>query len=243
VTYRSRFLTVPARAAAAGLAATVMSLVVAPIASAAGTLDQTQPTFSQNACLVVDNTHSYAQTFTAGLTGTMDQVDLALGVTGSPIGLTVQITPLLPDNSGQPAPVPLTAATVLPASVSTTVGFVSVPLNPPAVSLAGTQYAIVLSLPNGAAPNTFCWAYAPGAYPNAKGLAWSSNPAAIPPSVPIWNYFPGNDFAFKTYVTQVPPAVPEAPFAFLLPLGGLIVFGAGFALTRRRRGKELPDSH
>lgn len=111
VSYRSRLVTAPARAAAAGVAAMLTSLVVAPIVSAAGALDQSQPTFSQNACLNIDNTHSYAQTFTAGITGTLDQVDLALGRSGSPIGLTVQITPLLPDNSGQPAPVPLTAAT------------------------------------------------------------------------------------------------------------------------------------
>ena len=69
--------------------ATAAALIPAAGASA-GTLDQ-QQTLGGFSGLEVDNAFSKAQTFTAGLTGQLDQVYLALSVTGVTTPLTVQI--------------------------------------------------------------------------------------------------------------------------------------------------------
>jgi hypothetical protein len=237
---RNRFLTMPARAAAAGLVAMLMSLGIAPIASAAGTLDQSQPMFNCGA-IGVSQTDWIAQTFTAGITGMLDQVDLHLKVqNGNPGPLTVQIRTVLPD--GTPSAVVLATATVPQANVPTPSqlsAFVAVPLSPPAPSVAGTQYAIVLST-TGTPQDFYYWSlgglgsatqctYTGDVYPGGITLASTNSGStwAVQPSV--------QDLAFKTYVSTNPAVVPEATSALLLPIAGLVVLGSGFVLTRKQR--------
>jgi hypothetical protein len=89
-----------------------------------------------------------AQSFTAGLTGDLDQVDLLLwkdATTTAP--LKVEIRTL---SGGVPSTTVLASAFVPATSVPTgrpAQAFVSVPLSPPAPSVAGTQYVIVCRPP------------------------------------------------------------------------------------------------
>src|SRR5215204_5533036 len=75
------------RAAVAGACAACVAL---PGTALAGTLDQQQPN-GEGASLQIQNTQSLAQTFTAGLTGGLDQVDLKLSGTGPTQPLIVEI--------------------------------------------------------------------------------------------------------------------------------------------------------
>ena len=79
---RTRTFLITAVAAAATL--------IPAAGASAGTLDQ-QQTLSDFGGLQVDSSHSKAQTFTAGLTGQLDQVDLALSGMSVTTPLTVQI--------------------------------------------------------------------------------------------------------------------------------------------------------
>jgi hypothetical protein len=221
----------PARTAAAGLVALLMGLVIAPSVSAAGTLDQSQTTLNSGS-VAVAQANVAGQTFTAGITGLLDQVDIAVQQFGSPGDLTVQIRVVLPD--GTPSPVVLATAQVPVASVSSTLTFVSVPLTPPAVSVAGTQYAIVLIAPLAGTGSIYRWGLAAGdLYPAGRqllsitaGATWTFND-------------PGFDAGFRTYVTPN-PVVPEVPLAVVLPIAGLVVIGLGFVLTRKQRhGSDL----
>ncbi len=115
-------------------------------ASEAGTLDQSQTSYSY-ALATVHASSEASQTFTAGTTGYLDQVDLFVQAQGTPPGnLTVRIETVV---GGAPSGVVLASATVPAESVpsSGVPGWVSVPLRPRAAISAGTQYAIVLSAP------------------------------------------------------------------------------------------------
>ena len=175
----------------AALAATAAALVVlAPAARAAGPLDQSQT--------ALDGTHSYfafsvqtfAQTFTAGRTGLLDQVTLPLRAYGGG-ALTVDVVPV---GAGVPVAgaTPLASATV-PAAAAPRFGpvhWVAVPLADTLVT-AGTQYAIALEPP--AQPWVWLGASAP-LY--ADGQAFFS----FPPS-PIGAWRPlSYSFGFQTFV-------------------------------------------
>jgi hypothetical protein len=228
----SRFLTMPARVPAAGLVAMLMSLFIAPVASAAGTLDQSQ-TAINGAWVGVCQTQWVAQTFTAGLTGLLDQVDVHIKVAvGNPGPLTVEIRTVLP--GGAPSGVVLTSASVPEASVPTPSqlpAFVPVPLSPPAPSVSGTQYAIVLR--------------AAGADCHAALYYWSKVGTPYPGGTSVVSIDSGSTWglqsdstAFRTYVSANAAVVPEAPLALLLPIAGLVVLGLGVLLTRKRRRRS-----
>jgi hypothetical protein len=235
------------------LPATVSALLLlASPAAALGTLDQEQTS--------ADNAHAaagavqVAQLFTAGLTGQLDHVDLHLSTglglgpgPGGPLGddLTVEIWTV---TSGAPdGPVPGASATVLRADVPHGPPlWVQVPISAP--SVAGTQYAIVLSAPAaslGDCPD-FCWQwlfddgsdlYAGGELVTSfdSGANWAPQEA-------------GWDAAFRTYVTPPAPPTPQAsllnaataapsPVQPLATLGfGLLLVGAlgGLALVNVR---------
>jgi hypothetical protein len=46
------------------------------------------------------------------------------------------------------------------------------------------------------------------------------------------------DQAFFSFALVRPPQVPEAPYAILLPVGALVLFGGGYVVTRRRRSSQ-----
>lgn len=122
-------------------------LALAPAGAWAGTPDQQQTSFAAGGAAISGDRHeSHAQTFTAGLSGALDRVDLALAQPTSPsVGpLTVEIRNV--DDGGAPGTIVLARADVPVASVPPLdqgQAFVEVPLDSPATVVAGGQYAIV----------------------------------------------------------------------------------------------------
>jgi hypothetical protein len=169
-------------------------------ASATGTLDQQFIPGPPATNAPIGGSAWKAQSFEAGATGALDQVDLLLWkepTTTAP--LTVEIRTL---SGGVPSQTVLASASVLAADVPTGIGaqnWVSVPLTPPAPSVAGTQYAIVLSAPS-AASFAYEWVvssgaaatYADGSFLRSfnSGASWTAD---------------AFDNGFKTYVTAALP--------------------------------------
>lgn len=212
----------------AGLVATSLFALAAPGAVfATGSLDQQSTAFGSVRALI--GTHEngpdvmQAQTFRAGASGSLDQVDLPIRVVGDPgVALTIEIRSL--DGSGMPNAV-LGSATIQQADVPpcntpactdespngdyTTFAFTSVPLSTPATVSAGTDYAIVLSATGaqldiygdmiGRSANRYEWAGTSddSAYADGTGLGSTGG---------VWG--PSNaDKAFRTFVS---PPVLEA---------------------------------
>jgi hypothetical protein len=189
------------------LSLALSGMALAPATAAAGTLDQFQTNHSGGG-FFVDSNQSLTQTFTAGFTGGLDQVDMYLEKSGSPTEpITVQIRDA--DVLGAGIVVPGSAvlsSTTLPAS-SVSNGFNSVPV--PVVPVeAGTAYAIVAFTAQPPPPaDTYAWdiASTPDPYPQGEGR----KSLASPPTTWI---FTAEDFAFRTYVVlDTGPAGPTGP--------------------------------
>lgn len=198
-------------------------LLVLPVTvQAVGALDQQSTTFGNARGLI--GTHEngqdviHAQTFRAGATGSLDQVDVAVRVVGNPDEpLTIEIRSL--DGSGLPAavlgsavvaqaglPACNTAACVdlTPAGDFGTFSFTSVPLTSPATVTAGTDYAIVLSATGaqldiygdmiGRTANRYEWAATTdqSVYADGDGLNYLGGIGWVQSNV---------DKTFRTYVT------------------------------------------
>jgi hypothetical protein len=177
-------------------------------ASAAGPLDQSQ-TDATDAQPIPGNpafpSYRVAQTFTAGRTGHLDQVDLLLRRQLNPGDLIVEIRSA---PHGVPSDAALTAVTVPESTVPSggATVWVSVPFDVPADSVAGTEYAIVVHAPEGFCGGD-CWAWLTGPgdpYVSGRplfaldGANWAEAAET------------GIDFAFKTYVTPlVPTSIAE----------------------------------
>jgi hypothetical protein len=186
-----------------------------PAAAAAGTLDQFQ-TNNSGGSFNLSSDQSLAQTFTAGLTGGLDQVDLYLeraGVTTEPI--TVQIRDASVQGGGIVVPGDTVLANeTLPAS-SVTSGVNSVAISAVPVQ-AGTPYAIVVFTAQAPFPApSYAWnvASVSNSYPGGEARRSLSSPPAT------W-LFTGDDLAFKTYVvTSTGPAGPPGPAGPIGPTG------------------------
>jgi Divergent InlB B-repeat domain len=209
----------------AGLAlALAWSAASAPTASViapGATLDQSNP-YRPPVCVFKGwrgpyPTSWYAQTFTAGRTGTL--TDVVLSLWGNTTPITVAIAPV--DANGQPlvaTPLASTSSAFPPVSTPTNI---SISFSAPAQVEAGKQYAIVLSAPNENAPNSnedgifVAWAAddgssvkdpngtpcADGAY--AAGRAWGLDTGSVPNVVGA-----DSDLFFQTYVLAPPPVTP-----------------------------------
>jgi hypothetical protein len=176
----------------AAIAAACAGCVALPGAASAGTPDQQQPN-GGGASLQIQNMQSLAQTFTAGLSGGLDQVDLKLSAGGTPtLPLTVEIRNAA---AGSPGGTVLASGSIPASAAPATTAFVSLGFATPAPVTAGTQYAIVAYNAN-VNPNRWNWAvdatnpYAPG----------SNFFQAVSPPGPTWTNQPGSDLSFKTYV-------------------------------------------
>ena len=178
----------------------VAALIPAAGASA-GTLDQ-QQTISNFGGLQVDSTHSKAQTFTAGLTGQLDQVDLAL----SGLSLTTPLTVEIRDGSATgPGTTVLATASVPTSAAPSSESFVPVAFTYPASVTAGTQYAIVAYNDSVG----WFWYSGQGATPDSAyegGRLYGSTDG--PPAMGTWTGGSPADFEFKTYVAPPPPPPP-----------------------------------
>src|SRR4029450_7667488 len=181
-------------------------IVVAPVVlaamlalvpwAAAGTLDQSQPGISTTTYTAVSDIYPKAQTFTSGLTGALDQVDLAIGRAASSVTATL-VAETRPLSGGVPSGPPLASASIPAANVPVAFGglpsaFYSIPFASPAPVTAGVQVAIV-------AP-----ALGPlgDPYPAGSILFSQDFGATWMP----YTAFGSADLPFRTYVLQGPPS-------------------------------------
>lgn len=181
------------------ITAVVVATALIPAAGAsAGTLDQQQTTPGFGG-LQVDNTNSKAQTFTAGLTGQLDQVDLKIYGMSLTTPLTVQIR----DGSGTGPGSTILASTTIPTSAAPmSAAFVPATFATPASVTAGTQYAIV------AMNDSIGWAWEAGTLPVTSAYVGGKLYGQLsgPPATGTWTEGnPEADFEFKTYVVTPPP--------------------------------------
>ena len=185
------------------LAAGAALFLGATASASAGTLDQQQTSSSADAGLFA--TQSVAQTFTAGITGSLDQADLLLFKSGTPAEpLTVEIRNT---SAGAPGTSVLASASIPTSAIGTAPAtFVPVTFTTPAAVTAGTQYALVAYTTH--VTNDYGgWRYQAATNPYSGGAGFSTFDP-VPPMVG-WNQQTGADYAFKTYVTPPPPLAPK----------------------------------
>ncbi len=187
-------------------AACAALLLGAAASASAGTLDQQQTSSSSSAGLFA--TQSAGQTFTAGITGGLDQADLLLSNAGGPSAepLTVEIRNA---SAGRPGTSVLASASIPNSAIGTTEAFVPATFATPAAVTAGTQYALVAYTTH--VTNDCCgWFYQDATDPYSGGAGFNSM-EPVPPQG-IWsNQGGGDDYAFKTYVTPAPTPPPTPP--------------------------------
>jgi hypothetical protein len=181
-----------------------------PSPADAGTLDQSQTT-------ITDPYHMYfgdpddseaAQVFTAGRTGALDQVDVALRrscATAGP-GATLGVGPV--GAGGQPY-ISTTTVSVPDGAVTTSFQFIAIAISPPVPVTAGARYAIKLIGGRAAYCNgypIYAWAGTNG-NPYPLGEAWYEPGYDYPPH---WDVNSANDMTFRTYVAPVTGAANGA---------------------------------
>jgi hypothetical protein len=161
------------------LAIGVAAIPVGPVLAAAA-VDQ-----SNVASGGVDFIHDVwfeGQTFTAGVTGSLEGVTLAIGRLSNPGPLTVQVQAVA---AGLPSGVVVASAVVATAAVDADGGLHDVAVDLPAtLSTAGTEYALVLSATGAPRESAWLWGsdnlngYAGGvaAESNHSGTAWAVKP-------------------------------------------------------------------
>jgi hypothetical protein len=170
-------------------------LVASGVANAASALDQQEPI---NEGAVGVGTEPGGQTVTAGLSGTLDHVELDLGknaLAEPTLPLNVEIRNV--EAGGEPGTTVLASSTVPASSVTTTEAWVPIVFALPAHVEAGKRYAIVFyTLGAGQ--------YAEGignGNPYPAGSSWYS--MTRPPTA--WTSFSSvGAYTFKTYVTVAP---------------------------------------
>jgi hypothetical protein len=184
---------------------TSVALLLGIAASAsAGTLDQQQT--SSNGGFGVFSTQSDAQTFTAGITGDLDQADLNLSTVGTPpatVSVEIRTT-----SAGKPTATVLASGTVATSALGRSAAFVPVLFATPAPVTAGSQYALVAYSP-GIVGNAVGWSIQGSGGGYSGGEAFDSGDS-LPPGA-NWNRFSSDDFAFKTFVVPAPPPPPPPP--------------------------------
>jgi hypothetical protein len=189
-----------------GLAAALMLGVSA--SASAGTLDQHQDNADSSPALFgnTDGPQSEAQTFSPGISGHLDQVDLMfekLGNPPSPITVEIRST-----TAGAPGPLSavLATASVPTAGLGSSLAFVSIPISPAVPVTVGTQYAIV-AYNDGAIGDAAAVGEQVTGNPYAAGTGFA-NFTSFPPDNEWIDTGVGSDLAFKTYVVPTPPATP-----------------------------------
>ena len=121
--------------------AALSALLLLPgVAAALGTLDQSNPT--PNATFTSSPDRFLGQTFTAGITGILDTVEIFQS--GEiPIGSTIEIRAAA---GGLPTSAILASETTVAVAPA---GWLQIPFSAPATVTAGTQYAITMDPPAG----------------------------------------------------------------------------------------------
>jgi hypothetical protein len=166
-----------------------------PGAALAGTLDQQQTDFSGAGNTAVSNLVSRAETFKPGITGSIDQVDLAVSKVSALQPLNVEIRNV---SAGAPGATVLATGSI-PASGDVALSFVPINFAVPAPVVAGAQYAIVAYTTDTSSWN---WGHSVSIDPYTPGVAFNSASSSGP-----WGAS-GFDEAFKTYVVPGPGPGP-----------------------------------
>jgi hypothetical protein len=186
-------------------AACVALLLGAAASASAGTLDQQQTSSSSIAGLFA--TQSVGQTFTAGITGGLDQADLLLSkVSTTAEPLTVEIRNA---SAGTPGTSVLASASIPNSAIGTTEAFVPATFATPAAVTAGTQYALVAYTTH-VLNDSVGWFYQDATDPYSGGAGFNSM-EPVPPQGSWSGQGGGDDYAFKTYVTPAPTTPPQPP--------------------------------
>jgi hypothetical protein len=186
---------------AIGLACAFGAFTPATGAALAGTLDQSQSSFDENGTgTFVSSVNSFAQTFTAGATGTLDKVELQLWRTNAPDApLSVELRDA---PGGSPGATVLSNATLQASSVPTLKAFLAIPLNAPVT--AGTKYALVAHSGTNSAFGFYTWGTSSLTNPYPRGdLFVASGSSGAGPWVTgeSTGNFVG-DMTFRTYVAR-----------------------------------------
>jgi hypothetical protein len=186
------------------LVACSAALVLTPGTALADTLDQQQPNGGSDVKVDTPD-ESLAQTFTAGLTGPLDRVELLLGYPDSAPNapLTVEIRDT---SGGSPGTTVLASGSVAASAVSAGDAWVPVTFGTATPATAGTKYAIVAYSATDSSHSYFWAIDFPDPY-QAGGSFYS----AAPPNSTWTPAALGGDQAFKTYVEVPPVAVPAVP--------------------------------
>jgi hypothetical protein len=180
--------------------------VIAPGSTLAGTLDQQQTDASGAGGLFTQSGSRIAETFTAGISGVLDEVDLYLyKSSGATAPLSVEIHNVSGDTPGAT----VLASTTPPAVPPYPGGFTPVNFAAPASVVAGTRYAIVASSA-APSPTLYLWMLSASVNPYPAGAAFSSPSPSGPWSTPV-----ATDLAFKTYVTTPDKTPPETVIGFV----------------------------
>ena len=192
------------------LAISVLALAMAaaliPAPASAETLDQQQTDHSNGSVFPggpasAFGAASFAETFTAGLSGALDRVDLYLIASGNTGPLTVQIRNV---TGTAPGTTVLATTNVPQSSVAATGAWTPVAFSTAPAVQAGTHYAIVAYA---GGSDSYGWSVSAG---KSYGGGATFGSFASPPGVwgsPYTSY----DVAFKTYVTA--PSTTPPPGA------------------------------
>ena len=204
--------------------------------NASGTLDQQQPSHPYGVVLrTLPTVQFVGQTFTAGLSGSLTEVDLVImpGTTACKTSVCGPVTVEI--HSGSPTG-SLLASTSLPSSALPDWSqdtFTVFTFSTPAQVAAGSVYAIVITTTysNEGPPYDYYTvgedAYfgdPPGVYPGGQQFLGYNGP---PPTA--WSAQDQFDIAFKTYVAA--PSAPSAPVGGLMePVNKLVIITSYVAL-------------
>ena len=141
--------------------------------ASAGTLDQQQTDFSVGTG-TIDSGETSAQTFTAGLSGGIDQVDLHLEPHGTP---TTPVTVEIRDTSGgAPGGTVLAGQSVPASSIPTARSWVTVNFATPAPVTAGSQYAVLAYSSPVSMTQHYDWGYGGDSYAGGRFTYTTSSP-------------------------------------------------------------------
>jgi Ca2+-binding RTX toxin-like protein len=170
-------------------------------ASAAEVVDQHQD--SQNTRHTVSSSESWGEVFTAGVSGRLSHLDVALGSAGGTGALFAELHAV---TAGAPAADILASkqipVTDLPPSGPGDLPVVSVTFAAPATVLAGSQYALLLHV-NGSAGTAVNVGYSTG-NPYAGGPGFAT--VTSPPATADWAAQADLDLLFRTYVSAFDPS-------------------------------------
>jgi hypothetical protein len=191
---------------------TTAAMLLAGVAAGAGTPDQSSTGSPSSYDYLGQPAWEVGQTFTAGMTGLLDRVDIYMN--REAITPDAPVTVAIESASGNlPTGTILASAAVpatdVPQTDGHSAGWVTVTFSLPATVNAGTQYALVLSSTATTSHPYRTWVdkgngYAGGQYshrPNGSSGAFTTEPTGC--SAPCANA--AYDLLFKTYVAQPVP--------------------------------------